>query len=121
MKKETPWRELAACAGRSQAQQNWFFAGALEEEKDLRVMEEHDKARMICYAECPVQTECLRFCMETDSLYGIWGGLTPSQRKRHTDKLKKDGLEDVILQAIIERAGRRIINRLKRLSEFGGS
>lgn len=115
---ELTWRDKAACLDRPQEQQDWFFAGSVDDEEPERsVMEDHDKARMICYAECPVQVECLAFCIESDSLYGIWGGLTPSQRKRHTDKLKKEDYDDALLASIISRAGRRIINRIKRLNE----
>ena len=39
------------------------------------------KARAIC-ARCPVRVECLEFALETNSEYGIWGGVTETERKR---------------------------------------
>lgn len=37
------------------------------------------RAKTIC-AGCPVQADCLVAGMSED--YGIWGGLSPKQRKR---------------------------------------
>jgi WhiB family transcriptional regulator, redox-sensing transcriptional regulator len=55
-----------------------------------------DTARRIC-AHCPVRNNCLSYAMdiETDSdiqLVGVWGGLSPIQRKRlreHPDRLDR--------------------------------
>lgn len=30
---------------------------------------------------CPVQKRCLEHAMETDEAHGVWGGLTPAQRR----------------------------------------
>lgn len=38
-------------------------------------------AKKFC-SQCPVQTECLTFAMETNQTDGIWGGLTPKERSR---------------------------------------
>jgi WhiB family transcriptional regulator, redox-sensing transcriptional regulator len=43
-------------------------------------------AKVVC-AGCPVQTECLTYALEADEPHGIWGGLTPRERRR----LKKKG------------------------------
>jgi WhiB family redox-sensing transcriptional regulator len=37
------------------------------------------KAKALC-DECPVQAECLEAGMDEE--YGIWGGLSPKQRRR---------------------------------------
>lgn len=38
------------------------------------------KAKAIC-ASCPVASKCLDFALSEDVEFGIFGGLTPSERK----------------------------------------
>lgn len=40
----------------------------------------HRPAKRVC-AVCPVQTECLEFSIETGERFGVWGGLSPLQRR----------------------------------------
>jgi len=55
-----------------------------------------DTARRIC-SRCPVRNECLSYAMEVeeesgDQLLGVWGGLSPIQRKRlreHPERLDR--------------------------------
>jgi WhiB family redox-sensing transcriptional regulator len=42
---------------------------------------EKRRARAIC-SECPVINDCLQFALTNDIGYGIWGGQTPTGRKR---------------------------------------
>ena len=37
-------------------------------------------AKFIC-ATCPIKQECLDYAMEAKEEFGIWGGLTPDERK----------------------------------------
>jgi WhiB family redox-sensing transcriptional regulator len=37
-------------------------------------------AKRLC-GECPLKVECLRVALETKRNVGIWGGLTPEERK----------------------------------------
>ena len=39
------------------------------------------KARAVCGA-CPVRDACLTFALENDERFGMWGGTTPTQRKK---------------------------------------
>lgn len=43
------------------------------------------KAKFICYGhgkgECPARQECLDFALDFGLEYGVWGGLTPDERK----------------------------------------
>jgi WhiB family redox-sensing transcriptional regulator len=39
------------------------------------------QAVKICDA-CPVKEVCLEYALGNDEVWGIWGGLTPNQRKR---------------------------------------
>lgn len=38
-------------------------------------------AQSVC-SECPVQPECLTEALVRKEPYGIWGGMTPAQRRR---------------------------------------
>lgn len=65
------WREAAAC---------------LDYEADLFFPLSDDPrdtvtAKAVC-AGCTVREECLAFAIETGQADGIWGGLTPSERRR---------------------------------------
>ena len=66
-----PWRHKAACAGMDTAL--WFplVTG---------ISPDHKKAVETC-RQCPVQLACLRTAIEAPEHHGIWGGLTPQQRK----------------------------------------
>src|SRR5215217_3776896 len=53
----------------------------------------YEQARTICNA-CPVKTECLAHALQEKERYGMWGGLTPIERRRierteRRQKLKK--------------------------------
>ena len=105
------WMEHAACKEQGYSQ---YFAvdDVIEDEDRPDVMTRHSMARKICYRDCPVQLNCLRYCIETDSIYLIWGGLTPSQRKRYIgrrEELSDDELADIIIQA-----GSRVLNRIEK-------
>lgn len=38
------------------------------------------RAKAVC-ATCPVQPECLAYALDADEPSGIWGGLTPDERR----------------------------------------
>jgi WhiB family transcriptional regulator, redox-sensing transcriptional regulator len=71
---ETDWRDGAACVA---ADPDLFFpisSGGIS-----RVQERRAKA--FC-AICHVRPQCLAFAIETQQLYGIWGGLSEKERTR---------------------------------------
>ena len=39
------------------------------------------KVKAIC-ARCPAKLQCLNYALAANEQYGIWGGLTTSERKR---------------------------------------
>ena len=64
---EPEWYELAACRGRG-----WFgFFDAPDT----------TSAQKTCIG-CEVRQTCLIFAMDEGISYGVWGGLTPEQRRR---------------------------------------
>jgi WhiB family redox-sensing transcriptional regulator len=42
--------------------------------------EANAQARSVC-AACPVRLECLDHALDTDEKHGIWGGMTPDERR----------------------------------------
>lgn len=80
---ETPtWHLLSLCADTSYSPDLWF--------------DDADAARRVC-AHCPVRNDCLGYAMDVETetgiqLIGVWGGLSPIQRKRlrsHPDRLER--------------------------------
>lgn len=80
---ETPtWHLLSLCADTTYSPDLWF--------------DDADAARRVC-AHCPVRNDCLGYAMDVEidtgaQLIGVWGGLSPIQRKRlrqHPDRLER--------------------------------
>jgi WhiB family redox-sensing transcriptional regulator len=70
---DEPWRAFAACID---ADDRLFFAPGESGE----AVETTAPARRIC-AGCPVKSDCLEYALETNQRFGIWGGLTPDERR----------------------------------------
>lgn len=66
-----PWMADALCA--QVGGEFWF-----PEPGDSRCA---DKARRVCQS-CPVRDLCLQHALDTNEPDGIWGGLTPTARRR---------------------------------------
>lgn len=43
-------------------------------------------AKQLC-AECPVQNLCLEFALISEEQFGVWGGVTPRERRAMRDRL----------------------------------
>jgi WhiB family transcriptional regulator, redox-sensing transcriptional regulator len=68
------WQLLGACRGEDSA---LFFhpegeRGSSREARDAA-------AKLVCRA-CPVTKECLQYALATREPYGVWGGLSESER-----------------------------------------
>lgn len=63
------WADDAAC---KKAERGSFFD---PEDKNLKTL-----AANYCFS-CPVQNQCLYTALVLEEEYGLWGGLTPKQRK----------------------------------------
>jgi WhiB family transcriptional regulator, redox-sensing transcriptional regulator len=64
------WRQRALCAGHPN--RHWWFDD---------VQESTSKAFALCHA-CPVNHDCLTHALRYEETYGVWGGTTPSDRRR---------------------------------------
>lgn len=74
------WMEQAKCKG---ADAELFFA----EEGAAR--SKQIEAKKYC-AACPVYKKCMKFAIDNDIKYGVWGGLTPGQRARARGKVDNE-------------------------------
>lgn len=64
------WRQRALCA---QTDPEVFFPEKGGSTKD---------AKLVC-ARCEVREQCLRWALEHDERFGIWGGLSERERRRY--------------------------------------
>lgn len=74
-----PWRFEGACV--SADDPSLWFAGADEPGQTVATIRKQREAVEICRG-CPVLAECRDHALRTNELFGVWGGLSPSQRKR---------------------------------------
>ncbi len=70
------WQPVALCRGNHS---HLFFPPSTAERKDERERREA-RAKSIC-SVCPVKAQCVEYAMEIREPYGIWGGLTESERR----------------------------------------
>jgi WhiB family redox-sensing transcriptional regulator len=73
------WEASAACAGESTV--TFFPSFDVGMGAPAKNAAKTARAKAVC-ARCPVRDECLAHALETDVAHGIWGGLTPDERKR---------------------------------------
>lgn len=68
------WRTRAAC--RDMDPEDWFPVSELESGPALVHAE---NVKTICH-QCPAIDSCLSWALDTQQLFGIWGGLTAKER-----------------------------------------
>lgn len=68
------WMDEADCAGIGS---DWWYPRARED----RASEIGREAKRVC-RNCPVRLECLEYALDIKEEYGIWGGLTPGERRK---------------------------------------
>lgn len=69
------WQVFAHCRG---SDPDVFFHPESERGPSRRRREQRAKA--VC-ADCPVQRECLAWALRVREPYGVWGGLSTSERE----------------------------------------
>jgi WhiB family redox-sensing transcriptional regulator len=84
-----PWINRAACLNRNPA---WW------DHDTGPTSPQGDKAIAICN-RCPVRTECLTDAMELGTEHGIWGGLTPLDRKQLAKELARKRSSQALTKA----------------------
>ena len=91
------WQERAACAGIDNATRDRYFYPKRSGGKTPReTVEQHDRrfdaGKALFCARCPVTRQCLQLAIETGDQVGLFGGLSPLDRRRLTVRGR---LEDV--------------------------
>jgi WhiB family transcriptional regulator, redox-sensing transcriptional regulator len=71
------WQERAACQG---SDARLFFGPEKERVRDRETRE--GAAKGIC-ASCPVLRDCRSHALQTPELFGVWGGLSETDRESH--------------------------------------
>jgi WhiB family redox-sensing transcriptional regulator len=74
------WTDDAACRKPDAEDAPLFYGPEGESTRERRKRESAAKA--IC-ARCPVIQACYRHAMSAPELYGVWGGASESDRRRH--------------------------------------
>jgi WhiB family redox-sensing transcriptional regulator len=72
------WQQYGAC--RTADQSLFFGPDSPKEPRDVRVRRLM-AAKRIC-AGCPVRELCRRYALENEEEFGVWGGLSESERKQ---------------------------------------
>lgn len=70
----TDWMSQAACAGLADVSADAWFPPVGNAKAKARM------AKRIC-EQCPVRLECLSYALHHNIVHGVWGGLTPNERK----------------------------------------
>lgn len=70
------WQDDAACRTEDS---ELFFPPMHAPRREKRAAER--RAKRYCRS-CPVQAECLEAALEAEERHGIWGGMTPRERRR---------------------------------------
>ncbi|EID79856.1 MULTISPECIES: WhiB family transcriptional regulator [Rhodococcus] len=79
------WRELAACRGIASSV---FFCP--DGERGHARARREAEARLIC-RDCPVLAQCRDHALTAGEPYGIWGGMTETDRRRHARAHRRGG------------------------------
>ena len=70
---DTGWFSEAHCKG---AGVDMFF---FDERRDGEGRNRINNAKQVC-KKCPVTKKCLEYALEAPMEFGVWGGLSPSER-----------------------------------------
>jgi WhiB family redox-sensing transcriptional regulator len=103
------WRDDSICDRLSWEEKAYFFG----DDPVMGTHKQHEIARTYCY-QCPVQIECMKWCVEEDMFWGVWGGLTESQRKRYLmPAIRKDGFSDSTIYNVLMERGLKILKLIE--------
>ncbi|OZC42613.1 hypothetical protein CH286_25540 [Rhodococcus sp. WWJCD1] len=87
---EWEWQLLGRCRGTSSA--TFFAPNGL---RGRSRTEREQEAKEIC-AQCPVVSRCREYALQAGEPYGVWGGLTATERARLTHRASSQRSDDDI-------------------------
>ncbi|TVZ01249.1 WhiB family transcriptional regulator [Trebonia kvetii] len=81
------WQALARCAA-PDTDKRFFYPpeeGDPDYSEDINqiaraTLNRYGKAKWFC-ARCPVVSDCLKYALDTDDTFGVWGNTTPGERR----------------------------------------
>ena len=76
------WADKAACAGQTST-----MYGSDDRAERYVHSDSEAYAVAICLT-CPVKYECRKHAIDNDERWGVWGGLTPRERRPYTRQLR---------------------------------
>lgn len=85
------WKEQGKCWGKTTSPETDFWFPDPEDDSDEVRKSKTSQAKAICYT-CTVKEQCLRYAIENDEEYGIWGGKTRRERTAIKRQWDNDGL-----------------------------
>ena len=77
------WQARAACLGN-----DWAVFFSPDAERGHARDRREAQARQICLP-CPVLEQCRDHALAVGEPYGVWGGMTEADRRRHTKRLRR--------------------------------
>jgi WhiB family redox-sensing transcriptional regulator len=77
------WQARAACRGN-----DWAVFFSPDAERGHARDRREAQARQICLP-CPVLEQCRDHALAVGEPYGVWGGMTEADRRRHTKRLRR--------------------------------
>jgi WhiB family redox-sensing transcriptional regulator len=72
------WQMKGLCSSGDYDPELW--AAQVEGERVTAKHQRHKQAQQIC-TECPVRRTCAEWALQSGEQYGVWGGLTESDRR----------------------------------------
>jgi WhiB family redox-sensing transcriptional regulator len=71
----------------------WVTTGALCSQADPEAWHPEKGGRVnevkaLC-DQCPIEAECLQYALDTEQAFGVWGGLSATERKRLRSKKRR--------------------------------
>lgn len=86
----------------------WMERAACHDIGDMFYVEAHEEsslalaAKRVC-ASCPVRVECLSYALQHKERYGIWGGMTATERQRmHRQESNSTSIDRVQIERVVE-------------------
>lgn len=91
--------------------ENWREQALCRQFKDIDFYSdeplERKRSKAIC-KNCKVASHCLKFAIDTNEAFGVWGGYT--QRERRTIRRKYKNLDIQIAQELVIKNGNQILH-----------